>query len=77
MGLILEYLTELYESGLGYSALNTARSAISSFVLIGHTPAGQIPIVQGFLKGVFNLRPIKQKTYSTWNVSTKLPKGTA
>ena len=64
VGLILEFLTQLYESGLGYSAINTARSAISSFVIVDNTPAGQIPIIQRFLKGVFNLRPTLPKTIS-------------
>ncbi|XP_046577174.1 uncharacterized protein LOC124285074 [Haliotis rubra] len=31
---VLNFLTELYHSGLGYSALNTARSALSTFVLV-------------------------------------------
>ena len=31
---LLDFLTELYEKGLTYSAMNTARSALFSFVLL-------------------------------------------
>ena len=31
---VLEFLQELYERGLGYSCLNTARSALSSFIVL-------------------------------------------
>ena len=31
---LLKFLTELHDSGLGYSAVNTAKSAISSFLCI-------------------------------------------
>lgn len=34
LNLILDFLTSLYESGVGYSALNTARSALSAVGII-------------------------------------------
>lgn len=50
----LEFLQGLYDRGLGYSCLNTARSALSSFtVLDGNVTLGNHPLVQRFLKGVF------------------------
>ena len=51
---VLKFLQELYERGLGYSCLNTARSALSSFIVLkGHVTVGNHPLVQQFLKGVF------------------------
>ena len=72
VGLILSFLTKLYESGLSYSALNIARSALSSFLVVVKVPAGQLPIVRRFLKGVFNLRPVLPKTNAIWDVSLVL-----
>ena len=50
----LDFMTELCEQGLGYSAMNTVRSALSQVV---HIPSGvsfgELPIVKQFLKGVF------------------------
>ena len=43
---VLEFLQELYERGLGYSCLNTAGSALSSFmVLDGNVTVGNHPLV--------------------------------
>ena len=55
---VLEFLQELYARGLGYSCLNTARSALSSFIVLdGNVTVGNHPLVQRFLKGVFQTRP--------------------
>ena len=41
----LEFLQELYERGLGYSCLNTARSALSSFIVLdGNVTVGNHPL---------------------------------
>ena len=55
---VLVFLHKLYERGLSYSTLNTARSALSSFVTIENTTAtvGSHTLVSRFLKGVFNLK---------------------
>ena len=47
---VLDFLTELYNTGLGYSAINTARSAIS-FILLstGADSFGSHPLVVRFL----------------------------
>lgn len=70
---ILSYLTVLYEKGLGYSSINTARSAISTFLNV----CGKIDIhnngrVSRFMKGVFNDRPALPKYKTTWDVGTVL-----
>ena len=63
----------MYESGVGYSALNTARSALSTIIIFegGHT-VGTHPLVKRYMKGVFNLRPTKPRYSYTWDVSVVL-----
>ena len=58
----IEFLTDTFKSGSGYSAINTARSAMSSTVVLpngatfGEHPLVR-PLVRRFLKGVFELKP--------------------
>ena len=52
---VLEFLTSLYKKGLGYSAINTARSSLSSIITIDGKPVGEHHTVVRFLKGIFNL----------------------
>ena len=48
----VNFLAELYNQGLSYSALNTARSALSSIIsLQGNFSFGNHPLVSRFLKG--------------------------
>ncbi|WAR20627.1 YI31B-like protein [Mya arenaria] len=69
----IEFLTELYDSGLRYETLNTARSAVSSLCKKqnGYN-VGSHPLVIRFLSGVYNLRPTKPKYKETWDVSKVL-----
>lgn len=53
--------------GLGYSSINTIRSAISSIATINGQPAGQHPLVRRFLKSVFNQRPSLPRYTTTWD----------
>ena len=70
---VLEFLQELYARGLGYSCLNTARSALSSFIVLdGNVTVGNHPLVQRFLKGVFQTRPAFPRYTSTWDTSIVL-----
>ena len=70
---VLEFLQELYERGLGYSCLNTARRALSSFIVLdGNVTLGNHPLVQRFLKGVFQTRPAFPRYTSTWDTSIVL-----
>ena len=69
----IEFLTSLYKAGLGYSAINTARSALSSALTIpGNVTFGNHPLVARFLKGVFELRPSLPKYNRIWDVSIVL-----
>ena len=59
--------------GLSYSALNTARSALSSFIILdSDATIGTHPLVQRFMKGVFQMRPAVPRYTSTWDTSVVL-----
>ena len=64
LNVVLDFLVSLHEKGMSYSSLNTARSAISTFV---HThdgiPMGSHPLIQRFMKGVFTLDHLYQNMY--------------
>ncbi|CAC5417746.1 unnamed protein product [Mytilus coruscus] len=67
----------VYESqstgGIGYSGLNTARSALSSFMTLnGHDSIGKHNLVKRFMRGIFQLRPSLPRYNFTWNVSDLL-----
>lgn len=59
---VLDFLSELFNQGLSYSAINSARGALSSYVslddgyMVEHDP-----LVCRLVKGVFQLRPPKPK----------------
>lgn len=69
---ILDFLAQLYEDGLGYSTLNTARSALSTFISFHNKPVGSHPLVIRFMKGVFELRPSLPRHSTIWDVSIVL-----
>lgn len=51
----IDFVATLYESGLGYSAINTARLALSSILtLTDKNTFGQHSLVIRFLKGIFS-----------------------
>ena len=69
----INFLAELYDSGIGYSAINTARSAVSSIVTSPNNSSfGAQPMVCRFLKGVFELKPSLLKYKNIWDVNTVL-----
>ena len=50
-------MTDLIEQDLGYSAMNTVRSALSQVLYIPTGVAfGELPIVKQFLKGIFSTK---------------------
>ena len=68
--LALEFLRKLYKQGYGYSALNTARSALST---IFDSPSfGDSPLVTRFMRSVYNTRPNLPRYNSTWDISVVL-----
>lgn len=71
--IILDFLVELYDNGLGYSGINTARSALSSCVTVPDCEsAGKHPLVKRFVKAVFQTRPAFPRYQNIWNVSLVL-----
>lgn len=70
---MLSFLTDLFEAGLGYSAINTARSALSSVILMSDkSTIGTHPLVVRFLKGVFELRTPMPRHSKIWDVGDVL-----
>ena len=78
MNNVLGYLHSLYEKGLAYSALNTARSAISnvggSYIQPNYTitPIGKHPLVRRYLKEIFNKQKPVPEYNTIWSVDLVL-----
>ena len=69
----LKFLTYLYQTGVGYSAINTARSALSAVIKSdSFRTFGEHPLVTRFLKGVFELKPSLPRYSAMWDVGTVL-----
>ena len=69
----IEFLVSLYKSGLGYSAVNTARSVLSSIlVLTDGVKFGEHPLVVRCMKGIFELKPALPKYTEIWDVNVVL-----
>ena len=61
---------DLYKSGVQYSGIGTARSALSGFLSLcseGQVDIGNSVLVKKFMRGVFNKRPALPKYRTTWN----------
>ena len=70
--LTLDFLSMLYEKGLSYNTINTARSMLSSILQLNvnsSVPFGQLPIVRRFMKGLFELRPVLPRYKSIWDLN--------
>ena len=67
----MNFLAHLYYTqNLGYSALNTARCALSTVVYLNQQITfGQHPLVKRLLKGIFQERPSFPKYTKTWDVN--------
>ncbi|KAJ8044060.1 hypothetical protein HOLleu_11420 [Holothuria leucospilota] len=68
---VLDFLLELFEAGLGYSSINTAKSMLSTFVS-EPKEVGKKFLVKKFMKGVFELRTPRPKYDNIWDVATVL-----
>ena len=69
----IEFLNSLFRQGLGYSAINTVRSALSSVINpVNGISFGEQPLVCRFLKGIFQLKPSLRKYCKIWDVSKVL-----
>ena len=69
----MEFLYHQYENGLSYSGINTARSALSTAILLPDGSSfGNQPLVSRFLKGVYESRPSLPRYKDIWDVSVVL-----
>ena len=69
----IEFLATLFGVGLGYSAITTARPALSSeLVLPNNITFGSHPLLERFLKGVFELKPSLPRYSRIWDVAAVL-----
>ena len=68
----LEVLHSLKMRSVGYSVINTAKSALSKFITIDNHTVGMHPLVCRYLKGVFNEFPVLPKYSFTWDVGVVL-----
>lgn len=64
----LAFLSKLYDSGLGYNSINTARSALSTvFGLVHDKEIGDNKLVVRFMKGIYKIQPPSSKYSITWD----------
>ncbi|XP_044165719.1 uncharacterized protein LOC122949750 [Acropora millepora] len=69
----INFLAELMSHNIGYSGINTARSALSSVLTVHDCSTfGTHPLVKRFMKGVFENTPSLPRYTCTWDVSTAL-----
>ena len=66
-------MTQLFNTGVGYSAINTAKSALSALIVLSDSRSpGQHSLVTRYMKGVFESRPSLPRYGTTWDVSLAL-----
>jgi len=69
----LECFTQLFESGLGYSSLNTARGTMSAVGIKSEgVLVGKNPYVIRYMRGIFNIRPSQPRYTFIWDVNRVL-----
>jgi hypothetical protein len=68
LSIVLQYLTELFSSGLASSTINLHRSVLSMTLepLEGHN-IGEHPLVVQLLKGIFNSKPPRPRYDVLWD----------
>ena len=66
----LDFLMRLRNKGFAYSTINTAQSSLSNIFTEGDCVGfGSLPVVNRFMKAVFEAAKPKTKTMVTWDVS--------
>ena len=70
---VLDFLHALFAQGLGYSAINSHRSALKSILQVPEVERiGEHNLVSRFMKGVFNLRPPQPRYSKMWDINKVL-----
>lgn len=75
MSVAVEFLTNVYEEGLSYSSINSARCALSAIIDTSdsvHRTFGEHPDVKRFMKGIFQSRPPLPRYSKTRDVNSVL-----
>ena len=66
----IEFLTEHFKTGIGYSSVNSTRSALSSIIKsVCNVKFGKSRLVCRLLKGVFNIRLVLTRYVTTWDIN--------
>ena len=66
-------MNSLHERGLSYSSINSARSALSAFIVLKDgSNVGTNSFVTRFLKGIFNIKPPLPRYNSVWDAKVVL-----
>ena len=69
----VEFLSELFDSGLQYRTINVYQSAISaSHLSIEGSSIGSHQLVSRFMTGIYELHPPQPRVFTTWDVGTIL-----
>ena len=69
----VNFLSDTFHRGVGYDSVNTARGALSSLgIVVDGCRAGNHPLVNRLLRGIFNLRPPLPRFAETWDVQPVL-----
>ena len=70
---VVDFLSELFEAGISYSGLNSARSALSVILTLDEgMTCGDHPLLKRFMRGAFHLRPSTPRYSYTWEVDKVL-----
>jgi hypothetical protein len=65
VGDVLDFLSDLFDAGLTHSAINTAQSALASFITLERWDNA---LIYTLLIEIFQARPPKPKYDAVWNV---------
>jgi len=69
----INFRGDLFAAGVGYSCINTARSALSSIIVLpGSVNFGSHMLVTRFVKGVFERRPSLRRYKEIWDINSVL-----
>ena len=69
---LLEFLHDLFDNGKSYSAIASARSCLSAFIVMDGQPMGSHPLINKYVHGVQLSRPSLPKYVHTWDPTTVL-----
>lgn len=75
ISMAVDFLTSLYDEGMSYSSINSARCALSAILespASAYSTFGEHPDVKRFMKGIFQSRPPLPRYCKTWDVNLVL-----